>query len=258
MQLNVFKTILLTMLFTWSLSWMRAETAIAAKSTHVARFELYSHGMTVGHGRIIRKSIMRDKTPCTEVRLVLETRVNLLVFKLDMRMDESWISDADGLVAYSWKSTENGHDKQISGELRDGVFEFKITEQGSERSVSIPCADFDVAAIECRIQPGRTLAEGESREVRVLDPSRGTVVKRVYHGTGRKTLTIDKKEITCETVLIKEEKTHIQRWFIEDALGPLILREESDKKRGSYSRRVIHTDVVRDAEDGVRDAKGGG
>lgn len=243
MKIKILKKMVLILFSGAALSGIWAAPEPLPSSTHIAKCELISHGMSVGHGSITRKSIMRNNNLCTEVRLQIDTRVNLLVYKLDMKMDECWVSDASGLVAYNWKSTENGRTKEISGELRNGVFQFVIIEQGKKRVVSIPREDFDVAAIQCQVLPEQALREGESKEVRVLDPSTCTVVKRVYHGTGKKALTIDKTEVMCETVMIEEGNTHIERWFIEDALGPLILREDSDQKRGSYSRRVTSMGV---------------
>jgi len=203
-------------------------------ATHVTRCDLFSHGMTVGHGRILRTPTLRDGRPCVEVRLMMETHVNLLVFKLSMKMDEAWISDASGLIAYTWDSTENGKHTAITGELRDGVFRFEIVEDGNKRFWSTPRTSFDVASISC--QPGSVLTNGETRNVRVLDPSTCTLSERVYRGTGTGKMTVGKSPIACDTVMIEYSGTHLQRWFIADEFGPLILREDSDQKRGSYSR----------------------
>ena len=209
----------------------------ALPAAHVTLCDLSSHGMTVGHGQIIRMPTLRDGKPCTEVRLLMETHVNLLLYKLSMKMDEAWFSDASGLIAYTWDSTENGKHTAITGELRDGDFRFEIAEDGKRRTWTTPRASFDVAAISC--QPGRALAAGETKKVRVLDPSTCTIAERTYRGTGTKMLTVGKSQIACDTVMIEYSGTHLQRWFIADEFGPLILREDSDQARGAYSRCAI-------------------
>lgn len=233
------KRLALAALMAWTTSC--GQTAVGQTSTtpaaHVTRCDLFSHGMTVGHGQIIRAPTLRDGKPCTEVRLLMETRVNMLVFKLTMKMDETWVSDASGLIAYAWDSTENGQRKTITGELRDGIFRFETMENGKTRVWTTPRTSFDVAAISC--QPGQALADGETRNVRVLDPSTCTIAERAYRGTGKKTLTVGKSRLTCDTVMIEYSGTHLQRWFTSDALGPLILREDSDQKRGAYSRCAV-------------------
>ena len=209
----------------------------ALPAAHVTRCDLFSHGLPVGHGQIIRTPALRNGKPCTEVRLLIETHVNLLVYQLSMKMDESWFSDASGLIAYTWDSTENGKHTAITGELRDGDFRFEIERKGIKSIWTTPRASFDVAAISC--QPGRALAAGETRKVRVLDPSTCTIAERTYRGTGTKMLTVGKRQIACDTVMIEYSGTHLQRWFISDEFGPLILQEDSDQKRGAYSRCAI-------------------
>ena len=209
----------------------------ASAEAHVTHCDLFSHGMTVGHGCILRASTLRDGKPCTEIRLMMESHVNLLVFKLSMKMDETWVSNASGLIAYTWDSIENGKHTVITGELRDGTFRFEIAEDGKKRVWSTPRTSFDVASISC--QPGRALADGEIKNVRVLDPSTCTISERTYRGTGPKKLTVGKDQIACDTVMIEYSGTHLQRWLIADEFGPLILREDSDQKRGAYSRCAV-------------------
>ena len=196
------------------------QTAVGQTNTtpaaRVTRCDLFSHGMPVGHGQIIRAPALRGGRPCTEIRLMMETRVNLLVYKFAMTMDETWVMAANELIAYAWDSTENGQRKTIAGELRDGIFHFEITENGKARVWTTPRKSFDVAAIDC--QPGQTLADGETRNVRVLDPSTCTIAERTYLGTGKKTLTVGKSRILCDTVMIAYSGTRLQRWFTADAL----------------------------------------
>jgi hypothetical protein len=215
----------------------RAVAADAPTAVNVTRCDLYSHGMTVGHGRIMRTPMLRDGKSCMEVRLMMETHVNMLFFKLSMKMDETWVTDSSGLIAYRWDSTENGQRKTINGELHDGVFRFEIMEAGEKRVWTTPRTAFDVAAISC--QPGQTLAAGETKKIRVLDPSTCTIAERSYRGTGAEKLTVGKRELLCDTVMVEYSGTHIKRWFIADEFGPLILREDSDQKRGAYSRCAI-------------------
>lgn len=206
-------------------------------AAHVTRCDLLSHGMTVGHGSITRTPTLRNGKSCMEARLRIETHVNLLVYRLDMKMDEAWVTDSTGLVAYTWDSTENGRRKTITGELNGGVFRFEITEARGKRVWTTPRTAFDIAALSC--QPGLPLADGEVKKVRVLDPSACTVSERLYRGTGKEELTVGKRQIMCDTIMVEYAGTHLRRWFIADEFGALILREDSDQKRGSYSRCAV-------------------
>ncbi|MFC1453884.1 hypothetical protein ACFLQL_01755 [Verrucomicrobiota bacterium] len=210
--------------------------AEASTTAHVMRFNLVSHGMTVGHGSITRAPTLRDGKSCMELRLVIDSKVNLLLYKYSLKMDETWVSGPGGLIAYKLDSVENGRHKTITGELHNGVFNFEITEAGQKRAWTTPRTAFDLAS---NSQPVPALADGEERKIRVLDPAACTITERVYRGTGRKMLAVGRQKIMCDTVTIKCPGTHIRRWFITDKFGSLILREDGREKRGTYSRRAI-------------------
>lgn len=211
-------------------------------AAHVTRLDLISHGMTIGHGRIIRTPTRRDGKPCMELRLIIETKVNLLLFKYALKMDEVWVSDTSGLVAYKWDSMENGRRKTITGELRNGIFHFEISEAGQKRAWMTPRTAYDLASIS---HPEPALADGEEKKIYVLDPATCAITERIYHGTGKEMLTVGKRQIMCNTITIEYPGTHIRRWFIVDEFGPLILREDSRQKRGTYSRRAVSMDLER-------------
>ena len=208
-------------------------------TAHVTRCDLVSHGMTIGHGRIIRTPTLRNGKSCMKLRLIVETKVNLLFFKYTLKMDEVWVTDTSGLIAYQWDSVENGRRKTITGELNNGVFHFEIIEAGQKRVWTTPRTAFDLASIS---YPEQALVDGESKKIRVLDTSTCTITERIYRGTGTEMLTVGKRQIMCNMITIEYPGTHIRRWFITDKLGPLILREDSRQKRGSYSRRAISMD----------------
>jgi hypothetical protein len=191
--------------------------------------------MAIGHGSITRTQTSRNGRPCTEVRLQMDTRVNLLLFKFTMKMDETWVLAANELIAYTWDSTENGKRKTVAGELRDGTFHFEITEDGTSRVWSAPRTSYDLTSIG---QPEKPLAPGETLKLRVLDPCEGVIEERLYCGAGTENLTIGKQSAACQTVTIEYAGNHLKRWLIADAFGPLILREDGDLARGAYSRRA--------------------
>lgn len=211
-------------------------------TVHVTRFDLISHGMTVGHGRIIRTPTRRDGKPCTELRLITEAKVNMLLFKYALTMEEAWVTDASGLIAYKLDSIEDGRHKTITGELRNGIFYFEITEEGQKRVWTTPRTAFDLASIS---YPEQTPAAGEEKKIFVLDPATCTITERIYRGAGTEMLTVGKRQIMCKTMTIECPGTYIRRWFIADEFGPLILREDGRQKRGTYSRRAISMDLER-------------
>ncbi|MFH1476014.1 MAG: hypothetical protein ABIH24_00770 [Verrucomicrobiota bacterium] len=238
------KILALAAFMTMAAPWMLAVNTAPATAAHVTRYDLISHGMTIGHGRITRTPMLRNGKPCMELRLIIETKVDLLFFKYALKMDEVWITDTSGLIAYRWDSIENGQCKTITGELHNGVFNFEINEAGQKSAWTTPRAAFDLASIS---HPEQALANGETKKISVLDPAACTVTERVYRGTGAEMLTVGKHRIMCHTITIEYPGTHIQRWFITDEFGPLILREDSRQKRGSYSRRAIAMDLERRA-----------
>ena len=210
-----------------------AAQANPSSDAHVTRCDLFSHGMTIGHGSIARTRTNRDGRLCTEIRLKMDTRVNLLLYKFTMTMDETWVMAANELIAYTWDSTENGKHKTIAGALRDGTFRFEINEDGKTRVWSAPRSAYDLTSIGL---PEKPLKPGEAITLRVLDPCEGLVEERLYRGTGAETLMVGKRSSACETVAIDYAGNHLKRWQIADEFGPLILREDGDLKRGSYSR----------------------
>jgi len=165
----------------------------------------------------------------------------LLFYKFSMQMEESWVTDKNGLIAYKFDSLENGRRKTITGELHNGVFHFEIIEAGQKRVWTTPRMAFDLASIS---HPGQALADGEAKKICVLDPATCTITERIYRGTGTEMLTVGKRQIMCNTITIEYPGTHIRRWFVVDEFGPLILREDSRQKRGTYSRRAISMDLV--------------
>lgn len=207
-----------------------------AAPAHVTRFQLVSHGLTVGQGRIIRASAVRNGQPCLETRVVTEAKVNVPFYKYSLNMDERWVTDPSGLIAYHLNQTENGRPKTISGGLSNGVFQCDITEDGQHRVWATPRAAFEWAS---NSQPGQALAEGETSQAAVLDPAAGAITERVYRGTGRERLTVGQQQVLCHTLTIEGPGTHIRRWWISDEFGPLILREEGREPRGTYSRRAV-------------------
>lgn len=211
----------------------RGEVSSPPTAARVTRCELFTHGMTIGHGTITRTRTTRDGHPCTEVRLQMDTRVNMLVYKFAMTMDETWVMSGNELIAYAWDSTENGKRKTVTGELRDGSFRFAINENGKTRVWTTPRAAYDLPAIGL---PEKPLAPGETVKLRVLDPCESLVEERLYRGIGPENLTVDNRSAACETVTIDYAGNHLKRWLTADEFGPLILREDGDLKRGSYSR----------------------
>lgn len=210
--------------------------ADAPPAEHVTRFELVSHGMTVGHARLVRARALRDGKPCREQRLTIESKVDLLVFKYALNSEETWIADDSGLLAYTLDSVENGRRKTAAGALRDGIFRCEITEQGKTRAWTAPRAAFD---LDSSGVPAPPPAAGAATNVAVLDPAAGAIVQRVYRTAGRETLTVGGRQIPCETMTIEGPGLRIRRWIATDEFGPLVLREEGHEKRGPYSRRAV-------------------
>jgi hypothetical protein len=212
-------------------------------AAHITRCDLISHGITIGHGRIIRAPTLRNGRACLELRLIIETKVDLLFFKFSLKMDEVWVTDTSGLVAYKLDSIEDGRRKTITGELHNGVFHFEIIEAGQKRAWTTPRTAFDLAS---NSQPEQVLANGEVKKINVLDPSTCAITERIYRGTGTEMLAVGKRQIMCRTITIEYPGTQIRRWFITDEFGPLILREDSRQKRGTYSRRAVSMNLERE------------
>ncbi|MDO9543013.1 MAG: hypothetical protein Q7J98_11925 [Kiritimatiellia bacterium] len=227
-------------LIAMALPGVPAVNADTSTPAHVTSCDLISHGMTVGHGRIIRTPTLRNSEACMELRLIIETRVNLLFFKFAMQMEESWVTDKSGLIAYKFNSIENGRSKTITGELQDGIFRFETVEAGQKSVWTTPRTAFDLVS---NSHPEPALTNGEVKIFTVLDPATCTIGKRTYRGTGPEMLAVGKRQIMGNTIMIECPGIHIRRWFITDEFGPLILREDGRQKRGTYSRRAINMDL---------------
>lgn len=244
LKLKAVKMLAIALLMAMATPWGLAVSADPSTAAHVTRFDLISHGMTVGHGSIIRTPTLRDGKSCMELRLIIESKVDLLLYKYALKMDEVWVTDPSGLIAYKLDSIENGQHKTITGELRNGVFHFEITEAGQKRIWTTPRTAFDLAADS---QPEQALADGKVTKICVLDPAICTITERIYRGTGPEMLTVGKRQIMCNTMTIEYPGAHIRRWFITDEFGSLILREDGRQQRGTYSRRAISMDLERKA-----------
>ena len=221
------------------------EPAVRAEfpaEAHIMRFDLISHGMTVGHGSVTRAPALRNGKACMELRLEIESKVDMLLYKYALKMDEVWVTDSTGLIAYKYIGTENGRQKTINGELRNGVFHFEITEAGQKRVWTTPRAAFELTA---NGHPGQALAKDEVKNICVLDPATCAISERKYRGTGAEMLTVGKRQVMCDTVTIEYPGAHIRRWFITDKFGPLILREDGRERRGTYSRRATSLELER-------------
>ena len=216
-----------------------AEDAAQSNAAGAARtvdFELVSQGMTVGRGSIRYARVLRGGKECLEQRMAIESKVDLLLYKYDLKMEEAWVSDGSGLVAYSLESVEKGLEKKIRGELAGGVFRFDIEEAGKKRTWETPRDSFEISA---NASPVPAFAEDETRKMIVLDPAACAVSGRTYRGAGREELKVGNEKVMCDTVLIEGPGVRIRRWIASDELGPLVLREDGREKRGSYSRRAV-------------------
>lgn len=234
------KILAIALLMAMAAPCVPAVNAAPSTAAHVTSCDLISHGMTVGHGRIIRAPTLRNGKSCMELRLIIETKVDLLFYKFAMHMEESWVTDKSGLIAYKFDSIENGRIKTITGELQDGVFHFETVEAGQKSVWTTPRTAFDLVS---NSYPETALTNGEVKIYTVLDPATCTIVKRTYRGTGTEMLTVGKRQIMCNTITIECPGAHIRRWFITDEFGPLILREDGRQERGTYSRRAISMDL---------------
>lgn len=204
---------------------------------HVARYDLVSRGMTVGHVQATRAQVDRNGQACLELRIATRVSVKLMFYAYALQQDETWTTDAGGLIAYALDAVENGRRKTVTGELRSGVFHFDVVEKGRTRVWEAPRSAYDLSAQD---QPEPTLtAGGKARRLRVLNPIDTTIVERTYREFAAEPVTVGKHRVMCRTVTIEDPGTHIRRWFIMDALGPLVLREDGREKRGTYSRRAV-------------------
>jgi hypothetical protein len=220
--------------------------APSSNAVHVTRFELVSHGITVGQGRILRRPLLHRGEACREVRLLIESKVNLVFYKFAMRMEESWLSTTNGLIAYRCNNTENGQSKTITGELANGVFRFETVDGGKTSVWTAARTAYDFASIS---QPEPVPAAGATNKFSVLDPNTCAITERIYRGGGTEMLAVGTNQVQCQTITIEYPGTCIRRWFITDEFGPLILREDGDQPRGSYSRRAVSMGLEEKADD---------
>lgn len=205
-------------------------------SVRRAEFDLIGGGLKVGRVTVQRTLSLRAGSPCVEVKILTEVRVRVPFFKTEQRLDETWVVGTNGLVAFRKTSVVDGRQRSVSGERRDGLFQFEAAEDGKPRTWKAPCEDIDFTsddeAVRSLAQPGATVIG------RTLDPDQLAVVQRTYRRLADEALDVGGRKVPCRVVEIKIANDRMKRWFIVDGMGVLIVREDGKDPRGAYSRRA--------------------
>ena len=212
-----------------------AQEPAVTGATCVTRYDMSARGITVGHEQMARAKVTRAGKEWVESRENLDFVVNLLVYRYSRKSEEVALTDSSGLCAYHLSMVENGKRKEISGELRDGLFAFTVTENGSNRTWSLPKTEFDCTMQEtpeqCVTKPGDT------KTLRVLDPGDQAVVKCTYRYVTSEPITVGKRKVDCRVVDSEDGQNKVRTWLTTDTLGGVVLRQDGVNGRGPYSLR---------------------
>lgn len=206
--------------------------AACAADENVARYEIHSKGLTVGHVETIRSRVSRNGDELERIQVNTKVDLNLLVVNQHISAQEDVLFGNDGVVEFSHKATENGKPVETRGSLNAGVFHFARSEGGVTNTYDIARTNYvftTLDGLELKLPKGSNVLH------RVLDCTRCQVIERSYRWVDDGKVVVRGHDIVCRVVEYADALKRGRRWVASDDHGLLLLRQEADEPRGSYS-----------------------
>lgn len=201
------------------------------------RYRISSRGFTVGDLHTVFSPARYGGSPAVRFTSDLEVEARLIFFKKRSRSHEEALVTGCGTVRYRRKGEENGRNSTVEAELEGDRFRFRIEEDGAWRSVEVPRGSFDFTTMDC---PETSLKQvGETREVRLLDMERATVVTRSFRLVKTEEVEVSGRKIHCKVVDFSDPNNRCRRWVTNDERGVIIVRQDGSGKNGTYSLRLV-------------------
>ncbi len=209
--------------------------AARAADENVARYEIHSKGLTVGHVETIRSRVNRNGEVLERIQVSTKVDLNLLVINQHIDAQEDVLVGKDGVVEFSHKAVENGKPFETRGSLTAGIFHFTRSEGGITNTYDIARTNYVFTTLDGR---ELTLLKGSNELYRVLDCSRCQVIERSYRWVDDGKVAVNGRDLACRIVEYVDALKHGRRWVMPDDHGLLMLRQEATEPRGSYSMRI--------------------
>lgn len=199
------------------------------------RYRITSRGLNVGDMKTVMTPVQHAGGAAVRFESDLTIDAKLLLYRVSSRSREQAVIGEQGTLSYRHQGEENGRSSSVEAVLERDGFHFRVSENGSARTVLVPRSSYDYTTMDC---PETTLQrEGETMEVRLLDLEHARVVKRRLHWVKSEEVEIGGRRLKCRVVDFSDPNNSCRRWVSKEG-GVLIVRQEGKGKAGNYSLRM--------------------
>jgi len=201
------------------------------------RYKITSRGFGVGEMKTVISPMQQAGGRVMKFESDLAIDANLLLFKINSRSREDAVVGEHGTLSYRRQGQDNGKSSAVDASLDQGVFRFRVNDNGVPRTVNVPRSSYDFTTMDC---PETTMQrEGETMELRLLDMEHARVVLRKFHWIRNEELTVGGKRLRCRVVDFSDANNSCRRWVTSDERGVVIVRQDGKGKGGNYSLQMV-------------------
>jgi hypothetical protein len=208
----------------------------AGSSTGATRikYDVLTRGFRIG--KAVSSLQVSNEEGQKTIRFANKTDVNVSFLWMGCNIstsEQATIKDGK-LVSYSRREMKKGVDLSVKGRLKDDCFQFDICENGTRRSINIPCSSYDFTTMEC---PEATMSfkpDGRNT-VRILDTEFMAVVERNYRLVREDNFKVDGREYHCRVIDFTDPHKSCRRWIGIDHGEVILFRQDGKSREGSYS-----------------------
>ncbi|HBA88136.1 MAG TPA: hypothetical protein DCZ75_09185 [Geobacter sp.] len=217
-------------------SYLLSHAEEPSKGRRTARYRITSRGFGVGELKTALSPAPQAGTRGVRFESDLAIDANLVLFKVSSHSREDALIGEKGTLSYRRQGEEDGRSSTVAASLEGEAFRFRLNENGTARTVSVPRSSYDFTTMDC---PETTMrSEGESIEVRLLDLEQARVVKRKLHWIRSEVIEVGGRRLRCRVVDLSDPNTTARRW-VSTEHGVVIVRQDGKGKSGPYSLRMV-------------------
>jgi hypothetical protein len=217
-------------------SLLVCHAGLAPQQGRTMHYRISSKGFNVGEMKAVLSPLQQAGGNLVRFESQVDIAANLLLFKVNSSSREDALIGANGTLSYHRKGQDNGKISAVEAVFEDGVFRFKLLDNGVARSVAVPRSSYDFTTMDC---PETTMQrEGETMEVRLLDMEHAKVVTRRFHWVKSEDLEVAGKRLHCRVVDFSDPVNSCRRWVSCGDGGMVIVRQDGKGSHGSYSLRM--------------------
>jgi hypothetical protein len=200
-------------------------------------YEVFSHGLRIGEVKTVCGPVARERGKAFRFESSMHIDARFVFFSYTLDKKEEAMVGSEGTLSYRRTSLENGKNTLVAGRMEDGVFRFRITENGEERTLVVPRRKYDYTSLDC---PETALGSNErEKTLRILDLENLEIVTRKYRWVREEDVRVGERRIHCKVIDFEDSNKRGRRWLEEDELGILVTRQDGSGKGVSYSSRLI-------------------